>query len=616
MTSGRPFVLTEAHARLEATYTDALVRAGWPVDTAWRWGCRAFCAHFGEPEAWYAFSLAEQLGLNRKIQRFVHWMMATQRLRASADYLVARRRQWGPLFERLHPAIYASFASAAAEIGFSPTAIHSQWTGLAVVSAFAGVALLDVRHAHIDAARAELAEAATRQHRAGSLRYWRTALFGLEATLFHMGVTDELPHRQSTTKAAERAATWATLALGAPTLVATAQRYLSQLALSRRTASVFHAEATLREFVQFVVGRDPSVVAMAMIRRTHVEAYKLWLADRPAARQPHLHRHTIADRLGVLRSCFERLFEWGYDDAPPRVPIFAADFPIKDEPLPRFLDDAAMAKLLVTARNDPDPFVRLAVEFLARTGLRKGEFVRLTIDAVVQIGSAYWLHVPVGKLHTDRYIPLHPQLKGLLDAWLAQRPDGLRSDLLFVERGRPFPVSRVDRAVLKVAQAAGIGRASPHQLRHTLATQAINRGMSLEALAALLGHRSLSMTLVYARIANRTVADEYFKVSEKVEALYDQPKQLPAQAEGGEMAKLRREMDRRMLGNGYCARPIELDCHFESICESCCYFVTTSEFTPILQRQRDDAAAKGQVGRQRIFDGLLARLDEDKEDAS
>jgi hypothetical protein len=83
-----------------------------------------------------------------------------------------------------------------------------------------------------------------------------------------------------------------------------------------------------------------------------------------------------------------------------------------------------------------------------------------------------------------------------------------------------------------------------------------------EAIAALLGHRSLRMTLVYARIADRTVADEYFKVSEKVEALYDQPKQLPSQDEGSEMAKLRREMNRRMLGNGYCARPIELDCQW------------------------------------------------------
>ena len=77
------------------------------------------------------------------------------------------------------------------------------------------------------------------------------------------------------------------------------------------------------------------------------------------------------------------------------------------------------------------------------------------------------------------------------------------------------------------------------------------------------------------------------------------------------MAKLRREMNRRMLGNGYCARPVELDCHFESICESCTYFVTTPEFAPILQRQRDDAAQKGQVGRQRVFDGLLASLPED-----
>jgi hypothetical protein len=48
-----------------------------------------------------------------------------------------------------------------------------------------------------------------------------------------------------------------------------------------------------------------------------------------------------------------------------------------------------MAKLLVTARTDVDPLVRLAVDFLARTGLRKGGFVRLTIDAVVHIGSAY-----------------------------------------------------------------------------------------------------------------------------------------------------------------------------------------------------------------------------------
>jgi integrase/recombinase XerD len=134
--------------------------------------------------------------------------------------------------------------------------------------------------------------------------------------------------------------------------------------------------------------------------------------------------------------------------------------------------------------------------------------------------------------------------------------------------------------------------------------------MSLDAIAALLGHKTLAMTMVYARIADKTVAEEYFAVTEKVEALYDQPRELPPTIEGSEMRRLRAEMHRRMLGNGYCARPVEMDCHFESICESCTFFVTTIEFRPTLQRQRDDASAKGQIGRQKVFDGLLARLDE------
>jgi integrase/recombinase XerD len=137
---------------------------------------------------------------------------------------------------------------------------------------------------------------------------------------------------------------------------------------------------------------------------------------------------------------------------------------------------------------------------------------------------------------------------------------------------------------------------------------AVNRGMSIDAIAALLGHKSLAMTMVYARIADKTVAEEYFSVSSKVETLYGQPRSLPANQEGSEMRKLRAEMHRRMLGNGHCARPVEMDCHFESICESCTFFVTTIEFRPTLQAQRDDARDKGQIGRQKIFDGLLERL--------
>jgi site-specific recombinase XerD len=576
------------------------------------WGARAFCARIGAPEAWNRLPLARQLACNVKLHRFVAWLAATRRLRLSADYLVARRPRLGEIVARHDPAFHAQFQATAAALGFGRASVACQWAALAQLCALHGLAPGELTHAQLDAGRAALVAAARRRGRGG--KDLRTAIFGLESTLFHAGVTDQLPRRQTPDKASVRAGQWVTVA---PAMAATMHDYLAQLRLSLRPGTVRNAEATLREFARFLAEHDPAVTCVDEIDRRHVEAYKAWLAERPAARGGPLHRHTIRDRLMVLRNFFERLLEWGTPDAPARVPLFAGDLPIADEALPRFLDDGAAAKLLVAARADPDPFVRLCVEFLARTGLRKGEFLGLTVDAVVQIGASYWLRVPVGKLHTDRYIPLHPQLKALLDDWLARRADGLRSNLMFVERGRQVSESRVDHAVAKVASAAGIGRVSPHQLRHTLATQAINRGMSLEAIAALLGHRSLRMTLVYARIADRTVADEYFAVSERVEALYDQPRQLPAEAEGAKMARLRREIGQRMLGNGYCARPVELDCHFESICESCTFFVTTIQFKPTLERQRDDAAHKGQVGRQKIFNGLLARLEEHtEEDAS
>jgi len=106
--------------------------------------------------------------------------------------------------------------------------------------------------------------------------------------------------------------------------------------------------------------------------------------------------------------------------------------------------------------------------------------------------------------------------------------------------------------------------------------------MSIDAIAALLGHKTLAMTMIYARVADNTVAEEYFNVTEKVEALHGQPQRLPHGEEGSEMRKLRAEMHRRTLGNGHCARPVDTDCHFESICEGCTFFITTIEFRPRL----------------------------------
>jgi integrase/recombinase XerD len=555
---------------------------------------------------WRALGAAEQADAVTKARSYTSWLMATGRITVDAALLSRTDLRPGIPARRLCPEDYHWFSETCSRIGVPSPDKAAQWNLLVKITAIIGVAPRALTDMSFDTGCASLVAAYTQRGRPSAGRNVAAVLHRLRVTLFHAGNLASL--RPPAVKAPISVTGWAMVA---PEFANTARRYVGQVTLSLRPSTVCAIDRDLRQFGTWLAENHPEVASCANLERTHIETYKRWLSThpRPSTGKP-LNRVSIKNTLINLHCFFTRITEWGYQNAPARPLLFPGDLPVIDKPLPRFLDDAAATKLLRAARADPDALSRLIIELLARTGIRRGELLALSVDAVVQIGSAYWLRIPIGKLHNDRYIPLHPQLKELLDDWITHhRPDGLRTDRLLLEHNRPISHHRITAALRRVADAAGIGNVTAHQLRHTLATQAVNRGMSLDAIAALLGHKTLAMTMIYARIADKTVADEYFAVTEKVEALYGQPGQLASDDEGREMRRLRTEMHRRMLGNGYCARPVDMDCHFESICESCSFFVTTIEFRPTLQQQRDDAARKGQIGRQKVFDGLLDRLD-------
>lgn len=407
------------------------------------------------------------------------------------------------------------------------------------------------------------------------------------------------------------AAQWAQLQAAAPQVVGTIQRYLQRLAAFQAPTSVDVAENSLRQFAQWLTS-DAGLDSIAAVRRDDIEDFKLWLANKPHPRGGTISPETQRQRLRMVRSFFERIIEWDWPDAPARNPVINGDIPKKPEPLPRFLDDQQAARFMTAARASTDPRDRLIVELLARTGMRAGELANLEADAIVQIGGNHWLRIPLGKLRNDRYVPLHPELVTLLDAWTAANLDHIRAHRRLIADHRGTVERHViGRTIRRVGRAAGVPGVHPHRLRHTLATQAINRGMRLEAIAALLGHKKMEMTLIYARIANRVVADEYAAVSAKIDALYGQQPDLPADYETSGMARLRREAHARMLGNGVCTRPVELDCRMESACETCTYFRTNVQFLPTLTRQRDHAAERGQTDRVELFTKIINQLDDD-----
>ncbi len=598
--------LGDHHSTQVDEYVAAMQRAGRQTGRSTVRAATSFCVKLQRSGGWHQLSLVQQVDAIEKARSFVSWLLVTTQLTISGDLLGRVDLRLGHAARSHCPEALTWFNEACAVLGTKEADVSLQWNTLAKVTAVTGTPAQQIDTAAIEAARTAIIDAYIARSMPNSGRNMASIFHRLQLTLFHAGRLEN--HKRPQHRPPVSITGWAAVP---PGFTEAAQRYVAQIDLSLRPSTVKHIEHDLREFGTWVGQAHPEIKNCVELNRGHIEDYKTWVgAKHGRYTGKPLNRVSIKNRLINLHCFFDRITEWGYPNPPQRPLIFAGDLPIVDKPLPRFLDDAAATKLMRTSRADPDPLSRLIVELLARTGIRKGELLALTVDAVVQIGSAFWMRIPVGKLHNDRYIPLHPQLKEMLDDWIANhRPAGLRSQRLLIERNRPISALRVASALSRLSHEAGIGHVTAHQLRHTLATQAINRGMSIDAIAALLGHKTLAMTMIYARIADKTVAEEYFNVTEKVEALYGQPRTLPREDEGSEMRKLRGEMHRRMLGNGHCARPVETDCHFESICESCTFFVTTIEFRPTLQAQRDDAENKGQVARQKVFDGLLERLD-------
>jgi integrase len=580
-------------------------------------GARRFLSKFPDPKLWITFSGEKQQRCDRKERSFVNYLILRRLLPMPLEYILMPRPHLFEMAIRLmERETYHLYEKVASRLGYNEPIIKDQFRALLSLMIWAQKPLQALTLDDLNTFAQDLRDACVGLAIKCRLRHglpyrWDSRLTSVQKVLYHMGVFPQLT-RSTRRTGFERQ--WRNV----PTdIAASVQRYLRQMALSLRPESAYQEKTRLFRFFSWLACTNPEVTRIDHIQRCHIEAYKEYIRWAPLQHKSNgpgdvLCPTTRYHLLAALYYFFIRISEWQWTEAPRRVLVFPGDFPIIDRPSPKFLDEIAAAKFLQAARAHPDLFTRLCCVTLILTGMRQGEFLDLTADCIVQIGENYWLRVPLGKMHNDRYIPLHPEVNQLLDEWIEQSPPKKPYDFLFASHGHRLGRGKVALAVERIGKAAGIKEhISPHRLRHTLATLAINRGMPLESIAALLGHRSLSMTMVYARIGNRTVQQEYSQVSEHLEELCNRVDLLnrqPTLVEGTQMRRLRQD-HWRMLGNGYCTRPDGVPCEYETICESCPCFSTTVEFLPVLQKQKQDAEEKGQNQRVDIFAKLIKSME-------
>jgi integrase len=462
----------------------------------------------------------------------------------------------------------------------------------------------------------------------------RSRLFGLAQLLFEARVVDQPPRRQRPgATLGERLRV-----VGACEIRRVMVRYVEVRATALRPATITGLSDGLVVFGEFLTVTYPEVISLRQLERCHVEAFLAWNTTRPwrgrVARDRRVAASVVHGTVLAVRNFLDDIALWGWAERPARQLVFASDVPRLTRPLPRALSPDRDAALMAAVAELTDPFARWGLTVLRTTGLRLGELLDLELDGVIDYGTAgSWLRVPLGKLGTERSIPLDPDTLAALDAWVAHRGPqralphprhGRPTDFLFCEHGRRLGPWRLRKGLDQAVGAAGLTgpdgaplRVVPHQLRHTYATTLANAGMSLQALMALLGHVTPEMTLRYATLASPTLRAAYD------EAIGKARPRLPLITGGrpavpSKVEWLRSEFLKTRVAHGYCARHLaQQACPYANICEQCDNYVPAPEFAPALVDQltdvkalRTDAEQRGWTSEVERHSRVIERLQE------
>lgn len=143
------------------------------------------------------------------------------------------------------------------------------------------------------------------------------------------------------------------------------------------------------------------------------------------------------------------------------------------------------------------------IDLLASTGMRVGEMVLLNRE---DIDFNERECVVFGKGNKERMVYFDARTKIHLQNYLNSRND--TESALFVSLKSPhnrLKINGVEKRLRNLGQRLGINKVHPHKFRRTLATLAIDKGMPIEQLQQLLGHKRIDTTLQYAMVKQSNV---------------------------------------------------------------------------------------------------------------
>ena len=188
--------------------------------------------------------------------------------------------------------------------------------------------------------------------------------------------------------------------------------------------------------------------------------------------------------------------------------------PKKRQSLPTFAVPTEVEQLLEAASRQYDPFLQARdvaiIEVLYGTGIRVAELCGMNLSSFDEVLS--FVHV-MGKGKKERYVPIGQYAVQALQRYIELRQGvGLPTEtaLFLSQKGNRMTTDQIRYVMKRLRKDSGVHKPlTPHSLRHSFATDLLERGADLRAVQELLGHESLSTTGRYTHVSTERLRSIY-----------------------------------------------------------------------------------------------------------
>ena len=269
-----------------------------------------------------------------------------------------------------------------------------------------------------------------------------------------------------------------------------------------RPSTLRSAANSIRQFLSFyrVTGKQH----IEQMTREDIEAFTEDMQDRG------LMPNSVSCKLRIVYTFVRFLIEekvLGYELLERRIKIKLPDR------LPRAIDPENLKKLLSVIDQVRD---RAMIFLLLRTGMRIGELLHTKVHDL-DLNNHRILIYQADKTGVGRVAYYSDDAQKALLSWLRVR-NTFKENLFYSHSRSSLSYEAARCMFIRYLEKAGLSHSgyTLHCLRHTFATELLNARMPLECLRVLLGHSSLEVTRIYARLTDKTREHEYFMAMERI----------------------------------------------------------------------------------------------------